>query len=197
MDRKKNDDEIFTLKWFAQFLNSLHFEKVSVLDPHSYVAAALIDNLSEVKIVPWMVDYCLDHVEDGGELLLCYPDEGAAKRYSSNIQKPYIFGVKSRNWKTGKITSLELIGGEKAAGKDVLIVDDICSRGGTFIHTAKALKVAGAKRIYLYVTHCEKTIFDGEILTGDLIEHVFTTNSLRRDEHKKITVMDISSVSIS
>lgn len=36
--------------------------------------------------------------------------------------------------------------------RNVLIVDDICSRGGTFYHAANALKEAGAKNIYLYVT---------------------------------------------
>jgi ribose-phosphate pyrophosphokinase len=60
----------------------------------------------------------------------------------------------------------------------VLIVDDICSRGGTFVHTAKALKDAGAANVYLYITHCERTIFNGEIFSSGLIEKVFTTNSI-------------------
>ena len=38
MDRVKNRDEVFTLKWFAEFINSLGFESVKVLDPHSNVA---------------------------------------------------------------------------------------------------------------------------------------------------------------
>ena len=35
MDRVKNGDEVFTLKWFADFINSLHFCHVAVFDPHS------------------------------------------------------------------------------------------------------------------------------------------------------------------
>lgn len=34
MDRVKNEDEVFTLKWFANFINGLNFERVVVLDPH-------------------------------------------------------------------------------------------------------------------------------------------------------------------
>lgn len=34
MDRVKNEDEVFTLKWFANFINWLNFERVVVLDPH-------------------------------------------------------------------------------------------------------------------------------------------------------------------
>lgn len=119
---------------------------------------------------------------------MCYPDEGSAKRYSDLMEAEYIFGIKHRDWRTGKIERLELTNPERATGRNILIVDDICSRGGTFTHTAKALKAAGAKRIYLYVTHCENTILDGTVLTDGLISHVFTTDSILRISHDKITV---------
>lgn len=47
MDRVKNNDEIFTLKYFAEFINSLEFEAVYVRDPHSNVSCALINILLE------------------------------------------------------------------------------------------------------------------------------------------------------
>ena len=72
---------------------------------------------------------------------------------------------------------------------NVLIVDDICSKGGTFYHSAKKLKELGAKNIYLYVSHCENTILEGDLLTSGLIEKVFTTDSIFRKEHEKIEVM--------
>lgn len=49
MDRVKNDDEVFTLKWFTDFINALHFCRVEVLDPHSNVAPALINNCCVVQ----------------------------------------------------------------------------------------------------------------------------------------------------
>ena len=162
MDRVKKADEVFTLKWFADFINALHFCRVTVFDPHSIG----VENL-----------------------LLCYPDEGAAKRYSELMPAEYIFGIKHRDWRTGKIERLELTSTEKVEGRHVLIVDDICSRGSTFTHTARALKEAGAKDIYLYVSHCENAIFDGLVLTDGLIRHVFTTDSIYRGEHENITVI--------
>ena len=126
----------------------------------------------------------------GDNLLLCYPDEGAAKRYSELLDVEYIFCIKHRDWRTGKIERLELTTPEKVAGRNVLIVDDICSRGGTFTHTARALKNAGAEDIYLYVSHCENTIFDGLVLTDGLICHVFTTDSIYRGEHENITIIN-------
>lgn len=102
----------------------------------------------------------------------------------------YAFGVKRRNWETGQIEGLDIIGDpEKIKGKTILIVDDICSRGGTFFHSAKKLKEMGAGDIYLYITHCENTILDGDILNGELIEKVYTTESIFTKEHEKIYVI--------
>ena len=80
---------------------------------------------------------------------------------------------------------------EVVKDRDVLIIDDICSRGGTFYHSAKALKEAGAKNIYLYISHCENTILEGELLTSGLIEKVYTTNSIFTKEHEKIEVFEL------
>ena len=187
MDRVKAADEVFTLKWFTSFINALHLDEVTVFDPHSNVAPALINNIRVVqpdKDIKKAVS-----VIDDSNLLLCYPDEGAAKRYSELMDAEYVFGIKHRDWRTGKIEQLELTTPEKVAGRNVLIVDDICSRGGTFTHTARALKEAGAKDIYLYVSHCENTISKGLVLTDGLIRHVFTTDSIYRGEHENITVI--------
>jgi ribose-phosphate pyrophosphokinase len=40
------------------------------------------------------------------------------------------------------------------------------------------LKEAGANNIYLYITHCETTIFDGEMINSGLITGIYTTDSI-------------------
>jgi ribose-phosphate pyrophosphokinase len=189
MDRVKNRDEVFTLKHFADLINILHFDEVNVLDPHSNVATALLDRVKvlDVKIYIEYVIKCLN--DWGKDILLCYPDEGASKRYSEQLGADHVFCIKHRDWRTGKIQSLELTEPEKVKDRNILIVDDICSRGGTFTFTAQALKDAGAKEVFLYVTHCENTIEKGTVLTDGLISHVFTTNSIYRDSHAKVTVL--------
>lgn len=187
MDRVKNDDEIFTLKYFADFINSLQFSSVHVRDPHSNVSCALINNL----IVDDAYQYIMSALEQIGDkdIVMYYPDEGAMKRYSEMIKdRPYAFGIKRRDWRTGDIQGITLMNEEVVKGKNVLIVDDICSKGGTFYHSAKALKVAGANDVYLYVTHCENTIFKGELINSDLIKHIYTTRSIFTLAHEKITV---------
>lgn len=91
MDRAKKADEVFTLKWFADFINALHFCRVTVFDPHSNVATALINNVY-VAQPTWYIGRAISAI--GVEnLLLCYPDEGAAKRYSELMPAEYIFGI--------------------------------------------------------------------------------------------------------
>ncbi len=192
-DRVKNEEDVFTLKYFAWVINSLNFERVIVLDPHSSVSEALFENI-EIKSPAQYIQRVYNKVVDrcDGEVIMFYPDEGAMKRYSGIMQIPYAFGIKNREWSTGKIKGLSVVSdGVDVAGKNVLIIDDISSRGGTFYHSAKKLKELGAKKIFLYITHCENTILQGEVLTSGLIERVYTTNSLFTDEHEMIEVMEL------
>ena len=204
-DRVKNPEDVFTLKYFCEIINSLEFDTVFVTDVHSNVGLALLDRVREIK--PWgQIHNALTKItfmETGDvmheareecykNLLLFYPDEGAMKRYSGEMGMPYIFGVKDRDWKTGQIKRLNLAGDvSMIEGKNILIIDDICSKGGTFYYAAKELKEAGAANIYLYVTHCENTIYEGELLKEDsLIKHIFTTNSLLTAPNEKMTIVE-------
>lgn len=189
-DRVKTNEDIFTLKYFAEIINSLNFKKVFVIDPHSSVSEALINNI-EVVSPKDFIEQALNKI-NADDILMFYPDKGAMKRYSGLASKPYAFGIKKRNWETGKIEGLDVAGSvDQIAGKDILIVDDICSKGGTFYHSAKKLKELGANKIYLYITHCENTILDGDLLTSGLIEKVYTTNSIFTKEHEMIEVFEL------
>lgn len=190
-DRVKNPEDVFTLKYFCEIINSLEFNTVFVTDVHSNVGLALLDRVREIK--PWdYIDKAIHKIPVDRDLMAFYPDEGAMKRYSGEIGMPYIFGVKDRDWKTGQIKRLNLAGDvSMIEGKNILIIDDICSKGGTFYYAAKELKEAGAANIYLYVTHCENTIYEGELLKEDsLIKHIFTTNSLLTAPNEKITIVE-------
>lgn len=174
MDRVKNDEDVFTLKYFCEIINSLHFEVIYVRDAHSNVSLALLNNVID-ECADWWIRTA---AEGYNAEALFFPDEGAMKRYSSDAPLPYAFGMKKRDWQTGKILGLDLINPENIVGKRVLIVDDICSRGGTFYHSAKALKAAGAKEVALYVTHLEETVLSGELPEYGLIDRIYTTPSI-------------------
>jgi len=190
MDRTKSNEEVFTLKYFADIINWLQFDMVEVLDPHSYVSEALINNIAFTEI---NIDYIINqHIGADKNITIFYPDSGGVKRYSDKFNKPFTYGEKDRDWSTGKINGLNICGDlDLIKGRNILIVDDICSRGGTFYHSAKKLKELGANEIYLYVSHCENTILEGDLLTSGLIEKVITTNSIFTKEHEKIEVIKL------
>ena len=189
MDRVKNDNDFFTLKYFADIINSLNFSEVIIHDPHSNVCSALINNVRIIRPID-NIRMVLDDI-NSNEMIAFYPDEGAMKRGTDYLYGHYAFGIKKRDWDTGEILGLEVINKEIVANRDVLIIDDICSRGGTFLQSAKKLKELGANKIYLYITHCENTILKGELLTSGLIEKVYTTNSIFTEEHEKIEVIKL------
>lgn len=196
-DRVKNEEDTFTLKYFAETINSLNFDSVWILDPHSNVTPALINNVV-VETPEKYIDMAIADIyaHNGGAnanpIMAFFPDEGACKRYSDMAGLQCAFGIKKRDWQTGKILGLDVSGDiEAIKGRNVLIVDDLCSKGTTFIKSAEKLKELGANKIYLYVTHCEQTIFDGLILYNGLIDKVYTTDSLARESHENIMIYKI------
>ena len=187
MDRVKNENDVFTLKYFCEVINSLNFMLVRVLDPHSNVSTALLDRVKAMDVSMHILQAkCFfQNIHPYQEIVMFFPDEGAMKRYSEHCTCPYTFGVKKRRWEDGQILGLQIMEPDVVKDKNVLIVDDICSRGGTFYHSAKALKEAGAADIGLYITHCENTILQGEIFTSGLIQRVYTTDSLEHCDELK------------
>jgi ribose-phosphate pyrophosphokinase len=139
-------------------------------------------------------DYIVKVIEECKPDLLFFPDEGASKRYADMFPTyKYIYGNKKREWETGKIICTEIINpfDVDLKNKTVLIIDDICSRGTTFVKSAEALQLYNVGDIYLWITHCENTILDGEIFNSGLIKKVYTTNSLFTKTHESIKVIKI------
>ncbi len=188
-DRVKKETDIFTLQYFATLLNALKFTEVSVLDAHSPISLELIHNVKEIPVKPYiekvMAELQLDPTRDR----IFFPDKGARLRYNSIIPFPNLYGEKVRDFETGQIQGLDIVGELPGEGFRAFIIDDISSYGGTFYHCAKKLKEIGASEIYLYVSHAENSILDGELLKSNLINGIYTTESIFTKEHEKIKII--------
>lgn len=192
MDRTEGV-RVFTLKHLCRLINNLNFESVTIYEPHSDVSTALLDRVKVIDMSKILAKEVLEELKKNEEdVYLVYPDAGAAKRYGKEIDYEKILTAnKDRDFKTGYIKKLEINGDAPEGNFKAVIVDDLCSRGGTFILTASKLKEMGATEIYLIVTHCENTIFDGDILKTDLITKVYTTNSIINKKDNKIKIYGI------
>ena len=205
MDRTKNFDEVFTLKYFCQVINSLGFEKVTVFDPHSNVTPALLDRV-EVVDPKGLIVSAIGGANLGFDDYVYFPDEGAAKRYGDifSSKRNVLIGHKKRDWLTGKILGLEITGAEGQTFEDghfqgcrVIMIDDIISYGGTLAYSADELKKLGFKHIYAYASHTENSVLDEEKgtflkrLNEGTVDRLFTTDSIYTGQHDKITVLNI------
>jgi len=179
MDRS-NGEFAFALKTAANLVNAMGFDSVFIHEPHSDVSMALIDSACSIE-------WCMNNIDAAIRATkadtVFFPDAGAAKRYSTSL--PYAVGHKMRDFKSGDITSFNLIGD---VGDRVLIVDDLCSRGGTFVHSSKLLREHGAKKVSLLVAHCENTVFTGELF--DHIDLMLTAdfNQLSETRHNLLKI---------
>ena len=218
MDRTKDDSEVFTLKYFCDFINSLKFDEVVVLDPHSNVGVALLNNVT-VKSPEVYIKNALDDIEGkyidggkeyGGKTVIYFPDEGAMKRYKDmRCFKGHeiIYGMKEREWSTGQIKGIKILDQDghdlgdylahsRIEGKVVLMVDDIISYGGTLAYSADALRNLGASAVYAYASHTENSVLDEEHgtlikrLNSGVVDELFTTPSLYSGNHGRITVIN-------
>jgi ribose-phosphate pyrophosphokinase len=189
MDRVYDEDEVFTLKYFCDLINVLGFSKVTVRDAHSPVSLGMLNNVTE-EPVDGVINELIDELLDREKDIVFYPDNGSRNRYSGMIDFPHAYGVKERDRITGTIMRHEVRGDIPAAPFNVLIIDDISSYGGTFLHSATKLKELGADKIYLYVTHCENSILKGELINSGLIEKIYTTRSIYTGDHPLIEVID-------
>lgn len=187
MDRQTKN-QMFTSKYFGNFINSLNFSCIRVTDPHSNVGTAILNRVQEFPITC----YINSIFRRKNINYIFYPDNGAKKKYVEifeDIEIPYFYGDKHRDLDTGKITDYNMFNTPDLNGKTVLIIDDLCVKGYTTLFAAKKLKELGAKEVYFYCSHCEPAIFDGELLNTDYVDKIYTTNSMIREKHPKIEVL--------
>ena len=194
-DRQCAERESFSLKVFANLLNTAKFDKVIVYDAHSDVAPALIENCENLANTRF-VEIALDQI--GGDVILISPDSGANKKMNklfTDIKQTHRFSNifesldvvkcdKKRSTVDGTLSGFEVFS-DDLKGRSCLIVDDICSFGGTFKGIAKALKEKNAGKVYLFVTHYEGVAKESSF--SESIEHIYKTNSMNDLESDFIT----------
>jgi ribose-phosphate pyrophosphokinase len=140
-------------------INSQSFSKVIVLDPHSDVLEACLDNFEKINnfsLVDDALSYLIKEDEDN-KVAIISPDAGALKKIYDVAKHFGISNVttasKVREMSTGNILRTELPTMDLDGIEHIVIIDDICDGGRTFIELAKEIKKQTDKPIHLIVTH--------------------------------------------
>jgi ribose-phosphate pyrophosphokinase len=163
-------------------INSQSFSKVIVLDPHSDVLEACLDNFEKINnfsLVDEALSYLIKEDEDN-KVALISPDAGALKKIY-DVAKHFgisnvITASKVREMSTGTILRTELPTMDLVGIEHIVIIDDICDGGRTFIELAKEIKKQTDKPIHLIVTH---GIFSAGFKTlFEYFDGIYCTNSI-------------------
>lgn len=158
-DRVCRVGEALSIQVFASLINSCNFEVVVLVDPHSDVAPALINNCRIIPAVDVINQYLGKKLKQE-KYTLVIPDAGAIKRVQAVadfLELDTIQGMKIRDKQSGYIKDIQLLlegeGWARIAGNNFLVVDDIALSGNTFLPYAQQLKRAHANKVELYVSH--------------------------------------------
>jgi ribose-phosphate pyrophosphokinase len=145
-DRVCNKGEAFSAKVIADIINSLKLDMVYVNVAHSDVIVNLINNC---KNIPLYID--LSSMGYSTDIFIMCADEGMFERRKiiPGLSGKILYASKKRDPMTGEITNVSFSG--DIVNRDILVIDDICDGGRSFVELAKVLKARGANKLHLYV----------------------------------------------
>ena len=189
MDRVKEQGTAFSLEVIVRIINNLScVNGIYVLDPHSPITLQelnryqLSDNAFEFKysLAKDVIDYTQIDVNNAW---FVFPDKGAATRYNADNYPNVIICEKVRNFATGKIesikASIEKVTNTPSENAPIIIIDDLCSYGGTFVGAIKAIETdlnIKSSENWLIITHSETAIDMGQVPL--IFNKIFTTDSI-------------------
>lgn len=180
-DKRFNSDESSGLKLVCEFINSMKFKYVKVFHPHNpEVVEALLSNVIIIDN-SLFINKVLENLNlTNGEISLMSTDAGGFKPLMKLADKLQWEGEvysasKSRKYEDGKSKLIQEIDRQDFNGEDILIIDDICVYGGTFLGLAKILKERNCGKLYLAISHITVESPNKDLFK--LFDKVFTTNS--------------------
>ena len=189
-DRESRLGEPFSSRYLASMLESAGVNNFVTVNSHSYGKNSLSDFFNEsfaisLTAIPLLSKAIKERINGNADVLCFSPDEGAlilAKEAAEGINSPFYGALrKTRNPNTGEI-SQELMGiNVSIKNRDIIIVDDLVSSGGTMIGAARIMKQLGAKSVSLAYVHGVHSIKNFKSLQKENFEVILTTDTIKSD----------------
>jgi len=152
-DREFLPGEIVTMKVLGKLFKGVGASEIIAVDIHSVLGFRYFTiKTKNVSAIPDLVKY-FKKLSLKNPLVIS-PDQGGkerAKEFAMEFNSDYIALEKKRDRKTGKVEiktkNIEV------AGRDLILVDDMISTGGSIIKATQFLKKQKCKRVYVACTH--------------------------------------------
>ena len=153
-DREFLPGEIITMKVLAKLFKGVGASKIIAVDIHSAIGLKHFTIKSKnVTAIPDLVKY-FKKLSLKNPLVVS-PDQGGknrAKEFAKEFGTKYIALEKKRDKKTGKV-QIKTKNSDTVVGRDLILVDDMISTGGSIIKATQFLKKQKCKRVYVACTH--------------------------------------------
>jgi ribose-phosphate pyrophosphokinase len=123
--------------------------------------------------------------------LVVSPDQGGkdrAREFASEFKSEFIALNKQRDRKTGKV-KIKTEGLDKVVDRDVILVDDMISTGGSIIKATEFLKKQKCKRVFVACTHALLMNDAEKKIRKAGVSKIISTNTIPG----KTSIVDISS----
>lgn len=152
-DKSFLDGEAISIKTIVKLIETSGADAFITVDIHEKKILDLFNiNAMNIMAMPEIGKYL--KMQSLTEPYVIAPDKGAlylAKEVANVLDTNHAFFLKKRDRTTGEVqTSIKDVDVE---GRDVVIVDDIISTGGTIVNVARIVKQQGAKSIIAACTH--------------------------------------------
>lgn len=153
-DREFLPGEIVTMKVLGKLFKGAGASKIIVIDIHSMIGLKHFSiKTKNVSAIPELVRY-VKKLRLKNPLVIS-PDHGGkerAKEFAKKLGTEYIALEKKRDKKTGKV-QIKTKNLNEVANRDLILVDDMISTGGSIVKAAQFLKKQKCKKIYVACTH--------------------------------------------
>jgi ribose-phosphate pyrophosphokinase len=198
-DKKSAPREPITGKLVADFLESAGADRVLTMDLHAgQIQGFFSIPVDHMTALPLFAQHFRDQGLGGEGVVSVAPDAGRAKmgvKFSQMLEADFAIMHKTRPGHD-MAQVMEVTG--RVRGKIAIVGDDIITTGGTLISGARALREAGAEKVYLFATH---GIFarDGleRLGAADEVDGIVVTDTVPIDELRrpeKLTVLSVSAL---
>jgi len=142
------------MKVLAKLFKGVGASKIIAVDIHSVIGFKHFTIKSKnVTAIPDLVKYFKKlNLKDP---IVVSPDQGGkdrAKEFAVEFGSEFIALEKKRDRKTGKV-QIKTKNTDEVIGRDLILVDDMISTGGSIINATQFLKKQKCKRVYVACTH--------------------------------------------
>ncbi len=152
-DREFLPGEIITMKVLGKLFKGAGASKIIVVDIHSMVGFKHFKlKTKNVSAIPELVQY-IKKLSLKNPLVVS-PDQGGiqrAKEFAKELGLEYIALEKTRDRKTGRVQIKTK--NIDVASRDLILVDDMISSGGSIVKATQFLKKQKCKKVYVACTH--------------------------------------------